>query len=150
VEFNTNYTKSLFIVTNDGIEQQIFNTNGSIWDAKFSPSKDIIYCLATELKTKGDNSYEEPFLAAIDTKTRKILQMTLLPIQQGLQMSLSPDGLAVMFDQVDLGESTNQIVQGDSNGILWLLPIPPNIRELKTPVTATRLPLSGWHPRWLS
>jgi dipeptidyl aminopeptidase/acylaminoacyl peptidase len=150
VEYNSNYTKSLFIVQNDGIEQQIFNTNGSIWDAKFSPAKDIIYCLATELKTQGNNSYEEPFLAAIDTKTRKILQMTLLPIQQGLQMSLSPDGLAVMFDRVDLGESTNQIVQGSSNGILWLLPIPPNIRELKTPITATQLPLSGWHPRWLS
>jgi hypothetical protein len=99
---------------------------------------------------QGNNSYEEPFLAAIDIKTKKILQMTILPVQQGLQMSLSPDGLAVMFDQVDKGESTNQIIQGGSRGILWLLPIPFNIRELTTPITATRLPLSGWHPRWLS
>jgi hypothetical protein len=75
--------------------------------------------------------------------------MTLLPIQQGIQMSLSPDGLAVMFDRADKGESTNQIVQGNSNGILWILPIPPNIRELTTPITAERLPLAGWHPRWL-
>jgi hypothetical protein len=55
-----------------------------------------------------------------------------------------------MFDQVDRGENTNQIVEGSSNGILWLLPIPPNIRELTTLVKADRLPLSGWHPRWLS
>jgi hypothetical protein len=75
--------------------------------------------------------------------------MILLPIQQGIQMSLAPDGLAVMFDQADKGESLNQIVQGDSNGILWLLPIPPNIRELTTPVAAERLPIPGWHPRWL-
>jgi hypothetical protein len=76
--------------------------------------------------------------------------MMLLPIQQGIQMSLSPDGLAVMFDQVDRGESTNQIIQGGSNGIMWLLPIPPNIREQTTPAKAERVPLSGWHPRWLS
>jgi hypothetical protein len=149
VEYNSDYTKSLFVVSDRGIEQQIFKTNGSIWDAKFSPSKDIIYCLATELKTKGNSSQEEPFLTAIDVSTKKILLMTLLPIQQGIQMSLSPDGLAVMFDQVDNGESTNQIVQGSSNGILWLLPIPPNIRELTIPIKADRLPVSGWHPRWL-
>ncbi len=150
VEFNSDYTRSLFTVTNQGIEQQIFKTNGSIWDARFSPAKDIIYCLATELKTQGSSSHEEPYLTAIDIQTRKILLMTLLPIQQGIQMSLSPDGLAIVFDQADKGESTNQIVQGGSDGILWLLPIPPNLRELTTPVTPERLPLSGWHPRWLS
>ena len=149
VEYNSDYTKSLFIVNNQGIEQQVFKTNGSIWDAKFSPAKDLMYCLATELKTKGNNSYEEPYLAAIDLKTEKIVMMILLPVQQGIQMSLSPDGLAVMFDQIDGGESTNQIIQGGRNGILWLLPIPPNLRELNTAVKAERLPLSGWHPRWL-
>ncbi len=149
VKYNSDYTKSLFVVTDRGIETQIFKTNGSIWDAKFSPGKDLIYCLATELKTQGENSREEPYLAAIDINTKKILMMLLLPIQQGIQMSLSPDGLALMFDQIADGESTNQIVQGASTGILWLVPIPPNIRQLTTPVTAERLPLSGWHPRWL-
>jgi hypothetical protein len=150
VQYNSDYTKSLFVVTNQGSEQQIFKTSGSILDARFSPTKDIIYCLATELKTKGNNSQEEPYLTAIDLKTKKILLMMLLPMQQGIQMSLSPDGLAVMFDQIDRGESTNQIIQGGSNGIMWLLPIPRNIRDLTTPVKADRLPLSGWHPRWLT
>jgi hypothetical protein len=149
VEYNSDYTKSLFVVNNNGIEQQIFKTNGSIWDAKFSPAKDIIYCLATELKTKDNNSQEEPYLTAIDLNTQKILMMTLLPIQQGIQMSLSPDGLALMFDQIEGGESTNQIIQGNSSGSLWLLPIPLNIRKLTTPVKAEQLPLSGWHPLWL-
>jgi hypothetical protein len=149
VEYNSDYTKSLFVVNNQGIEQQVFKTNGSIWDAKFSPAKDLMYCLATELKIKGNNSYEQPYLAAIDLKTEKIVMMILLPIQQGIQMSLSPDGLAVVFDQVDGGESTNQIIQGGSSGMLWLLPIPPNLRELKTAAKAEQLSLSGWHPRWL-
>jgi hypothetical protein len=150
VKYNSDYTKSLFMVNNQGLKQKIFQTNGSILDAKFSPRKDIIYCLATSLKIKNNNSQEEPFLTAIDVKTQKILLMTLLPIQQGIQMSLAPDGLAVMFDQVDRGDSTNQIVQGTSGGILWLLAIPPNIHELTTPLPADRLPISGWHPRWLS
>jgi hypothetical protein len=149
VEYNSDYTKSLFVVTNQGIEEQIFKTNGSIWDAKFSPAKDILYCLATELKTKNNNSQEQPYLTAIDIKTKKIVMMMTLPIQQGIQMSLSPDGLALMFDQIDGGENTNQIVQGQSNGRLWLVPIPANIHNLTTPVTAEQLPLSGWHPRWL-
>lgn len=150
VEYNSDYTKSLFVVGNQGIEQQILKTNGSIWDAKFSPAKDIIYCLATELKTKDNSSQEEPYLTAIDIKTQKVLLMTLLPIQQGIQMSLAPDGLAVMFDQADKGESVDRIIQGGSNGIMWLLPIPYNIRELTTPINPDRLPFSGWHPRWLS
>jgi hypothetical protein len=149
VRYNSDYTKSLFVVTNQGLEEQMFKTTGSIWDARFSPAKDLIYCLATELKTKGNDSREEPYLTAIDIKTKKIVMMLLLPIQQGLQMSLSPDGLALMFDQIDGGENTNQILQGASQGLLWLVPIPPNIRELTTPVKAERLPLSGWHPQWL-
>ncbi len=156
VKYNSDYTKSLFVVNSQGVEDQVFKTNGSIWDARFSPAKDIIYCLATELKTKGDNSQEEnnisqeePYLTAIDLKTKKILMTILLPIQQGIQMSLSPDGIALMFDQIDKGDSTNQLIQGAGNGILWLVSIPSNIRELTTSPTVQRLPLSGWHPRWL-
>jgi hypothetical protein len=149
IEYNSDYTRSLFIVNNDGIEQQIVQTNGSIWDAKFSPTKDILYYLFTELKTRDKNSDEELNLAAIDLKADKIVMMLRLPMQQGVRMSLSPDGLAVMFDRVDGGESTDRIVRGERHGSLWLVPIPPNIRELNTPVKAERLPLSGWHPRWL-
>ncbi len=149
VEYNSDYTKSLFVVNNNGIEDQIFKTNGSIWDARFSPAKDIIYCLATELKTKDNNSYEEPYITAIDIKTKKILLMTILPVQQGIQMSLAPDGLALMFDQLVGSERTDRVLKSGNDGVLWLLPIPPNIRELTTPVQATQLPLPGWHPRWL-
>jgi hypothetical protein len=149
VKFNTDYTKSLFIVTNQGTEQEVLKTTGSIWDAKFAPTKDLIYCLATELQTKGNESREQPYLSAIDLKTKKVIPLMLLPIQQGIQMSLSPDGLALMFDQIDRGENTSQLIQGQGNGVLWLLPIPPDIRTLSAAVKAEELPLPGWHPRWL-
>ena len=149
VKYNGNFTKSLFVVTNQGTEQEVLKTNGSIWDAVFAPSKDLIFCLATELQTKNKESREQPYLTAIDLKTKKVIPLMLLPIQQGIQMSLSPDGLALMFDQIDRGENTNQLIQGQGNGVLWLLPIPPNIRELTAAVQAEELPLPGWHPRWL-
>jgi hypothetical protein len=149
VKFNTDYTKSLFVVTNQGTEQEVLKTTGSIWDAKFAPTKDLIYCLATELQTKGDESREQPYLSAIDLQTKKVIPLMLLPVQQGIQMSLSPDGLALMFDQIDRGENTSQLIQGQGNGVLWLLPIPPDIRTLAAAVKAEELPLPGWHPRWL-
>ncbi len=149
VKYNGDYTKSLFIVTNQGNEQEILKTTGSILDAKFAPTRDLVYCLLTELQTKGGNSREQPYITAIDLKTKKVTPLMLLPIQQGMQMSLAPDGLALMFDQIDRGENLQQLVQGQGNGILWLLPIPPNIRELTVPLKAEELPLPGWHPRWL-
>jgi hypothetical protein len=149
VKYNGDYTKSLFIVTNQGTEQQILKTTGSIWDAKFAPTKDLVYCLATELETKGENSQEQPYIAAIDLKTNKVIPLMLLPIQQGNQMSLSPDGRSLIFDQIEGGENTTQLVQGKGNGILWQVTIPPNIRELKTILKAEELTLPGWHPRWL-
>ena len=149
VKYNSDYTKSLFIVSNQGTEQEVLKTTGSILDAKFAPSKDLIYALATELQTKGENSREQPYLAAIDLKAKKVIPLMFLPIQQGIQMSLSPDGLAIMFDQIDRGESTNQLIQGKGNGILWLLPIPPTIRQLTAAIKAEELPLHGWHPLWI-
>jgi hypothetical protein len=149
VKYNGDYTKSLFIVTNQGSEQEVLKTTGSIWDARFAPTKDLIYCLTTELQTNGENSREQPYLVAIDLVTNKVIPLILLPIQQGIQMSLSPDGLALMFDQIDRGESTTQLIQGQGNGILWLLPIPPNIRTLTTAIKPEELPLAGWQPHWL-
>jgi hypothetical protein len=35
VQYNSDYTKSLFVITNQGAEQQVFKTNGSILDAIF-------------------------------------------------------------------------------------------------------------------
>ena len=149
VKYNADFTKALFVVTNQGTEQQFLKTTGSIWDAKFAPSKDLIYCLATELQTKGENSREQPYIAAIDLKTKKVIPLMLLPIQQGNQMSLSPDGRSLIFDQIEGGENTTQLVQGKGNGILWRVTIPPNIRELTAPLKAEELNLPGWHPRWL-
>jgi hypothetical protein len=145
VKFNTDYTRSLYLVTNQGVETELLKTGGSILDAIFSPSKDLIYCLATELQTKNELSQEQPYLVAIDLKTKQVIPLLLLPIQQAINMSLSPDGLALMFDRVANSNNTS----GLTDGMLWLLPIPSNLRQSNTSIQPEKLPLSGWHPQWL-
>lgn len=149
VKFNSDYTRSLYLVNNSGQEVELLKTNGSILDAIFAPSKDLIYCLATELQTQNNESQEQPYLTAIDLKTKQLIPLLLLPKQQGIHMSLSPDGLALMFDRVVNGEDPSQLITGKGTSDLWLLPIPPNLREMKSSVPAEQLPLPGWNPHWL-
>jgi hypothetical protein len=65
--------------------------------------------LSTALLTqliKGEEYQEEPFFASIDLKAANENKQTLvkplvvLPNQRDIQMSLSPDGLALLFDQL--------------------------------------------------
>jgi hypothetical protein len=149
IKFNPDATRSLYLVSNQGKEEELLKTGGSVLDAIFSPSKDLIYCLATELQTKNELSQEQPYLVAIDLKTKQVIPLLLLPIQQGINMSLSPDGLAIMFDRVANANNTDRLINGEGEGILWLLPIPPNLRQTNTSVKAEQLPLPGWHPQWL-
>ena len=48
----------------------------------------------------GEEYTERPYIALIDLETGKQKPLVLLPNQQDVQMSLSPDGLALLFDQV--------------------------------------------------
>jgi hypothetical protein len=142
VKFNTDYTRSLFIVNNQGIQKEVFKTTGSILKAQFSPDRQTLYCLLTNL-LPGAAYREQPYLAAIDLKTAltasnpdtALRPLMLLPPQRDLQMSLAPDGLALLFDQKTAAGSS-----------LWLLPLTPDPANPAQPVA---LPLPGFHPSWL-
>ena len=149
VKFNTDYTRSLFIVTNQGTQKEIFKTTGSILQAQFSPDRQILYSLMTNL-LPGETYREQPYFAAIDLKTalqsRKaeaaLRPLMLLPPQRDLQMSLAPDGLALLFDQKIAVESSGQAPKAGRS--LWLLPLSAD--RAASPVA---LPLPGFHPAWL-
>ena len=151
VKFNTDYTRSLFLVTNQGDPKEIFKTTGSIISAQFDPTEQILYCLLTNL-VPGATYQEQPYLAAIDLKAavtqgadRALHPMVLLPKQRDIQMSLAPDGLALIFDQTD-GEARSPDGKSASNSRLWLLPLNGN---LTAKVQPEALPMPGFHPRWL-
>lgn len=168
VKYNTDFTRSLFILDNQGVEQEILRIPGSIITVHFDPRKDKdnqfqrLYCLLSQ-RLKTEDYKEQPFIAAIDLKkegTRligTIKPLLILPNQLDTQISLSPDGLALLFDQsvtsaqpLTPTSPRNDSGQSIASGRLWLLPlieIPPDVSQPK--VQPEELPFAGYHPRWL-
>lgn len=160
MKFNTDYTRSLFLVTNQGIQKELLRTSGSILSCEFSPTKETLYCLLTQL-IKGEEYQEEPFFAAIDLKSpndnqpTKVKPLVILPNQRDIQMSLSPDGLALLFDQLitrpplatdNLRTNEGQAIE---TAFLWLLPLADATPTNSTTQIQPEQLLPGFHPRWL-
>lgn len=158
VKFNSDYTRSLFVVTNQGTEKKLLDTTGSIYSCQFTSNKTQLYCLLSKL-VEGDTYQELLYLAAIDLKTGQETPLVALPNQRDVKMSLSPDGLGLLFDQVVVDES-NTLATGPTTNEgktvatsrLWLLPLTdaspeqPGVQILLTP---QELPFKGFRPRWV-
>lgn len=101
VKFNLDGTRSLFLVNNRGEERELYRTPpfGNILHAEFDPSNQLLFCLLTELIDEQQEYEEQPYIAVIDIKTGELAPLVILPNQQEINMSLSPDGLALLFDQ---------------------------------------------------
>ncbi len=155
VKFNTNYTRTLFHVTNQGKEQQLIETPGSIIDCQYSPQGETLYCLLTELVT-GEKYQEKPYLAILDVKSSKVRPLLMFPDQRNMQMSLSPDGEALLFDSLVTSPPKNDLAlrtkdgQEITTGRLWVLPL-ATIKVDRPDVLPQpeQLSLDGYHPIWL-
>ncbi|MDJ0898322.1 MAG: Ig-like domain-containing protein [Xenococcus sp. MO_188.B8] len=156
INYNTDnaelrYTSSLFYVNNQGIEKELINLEGSIIDCQFNPNATHLYCLLTELRSEPE-FYEQPYLAEINLKTTEIIPLLALPQYQDSKISVAPDGLGVLFDQVlTTNEELTEKPSGNGssdviNSRMWLL-IPPTDQTSIHQVE--QLPLVGFHPQWL-
>ncbi len=159
VKFNTDYTRDLFLVTNQGVEKQLVKTTGSIVNCQFDTASPTLYCLLTQLISK-EQYIEQPYVVAIDLKTGQQKPLLLLPPEQrNVQMSLSADGLGLLFDQVVPQTSppttlpTNTLKTDDGDAIatssLWLMPLLPIADAATVEIRPEQLPLAGFRPRWL-
>jgi hypothetical protein len=157
VKLNSDSTQSLFLVTNQGLQKEILNTTGELLNCEFDPRGQNLYCLVTQL-IPGEEFDKQLTLAEIDLKTFKVAPLLVVSHQRGdIQMSLSPDGLALLLDQVatkgklpskeDLTTDTGAAI---ATSRLWLLPLVNRTPEASTDsVPHQELPLRGFHPRWL-
>jgi len=159
VKFNTDYTRDLFLVTNQGVQKQLVKTTGSIVNCQFDTASPTLYCLLTQLISK-EQYIEQPYVVAIDLKTAQQKPLLLLPPEQrNVQMSLSPDGLGLLFDQVvpqtnpSTTLPTNTLKTDDGDAIatssLWLMPLLPIADTATVEIRPEQLPLAGFRPRWL-
>ncbi|MFB2938598.1 hypothetical protein ACE1B6_25390 [Aerosakkonemataceae cyanobacterium BLCC-F154] len=159
VKFNQDFTRSLFLVNTQGTEKELQRITGSIVDAEFDPTGEILYCLITKLVT-SEQYQEQPYIVAINLKTgetKKLLEFS--PNQRQVQIDLSPDGIALLFDQPLItpqpAAGVSDAVRTDDNAAiitsrLWLLPI-SSIKTTEASITPQpeELPIAGVRPVWL-
>jgi len=162
VNFNTQdpgkqYTRSLYVVTNQGVEKNLLNTEGSILNCEFNPTATDLYCLLTEL-IDSEQYREQPYLVSIDLESTEIIPLLTLPESQDITMSLSPDGLALLFDQamtVNSADNSHPTLRSNSgeaiiDSRLWLLvPTPTLTDNPAQQPELEELPISGLTPLWL-
>ncbi|MGC9505562.1 hypothetical protein [Baaleninema sp.] len=157
VKFNTDYTRSLFLVPSSGEPQELLKTTGSILQAQFDPSGRYLYCLLTEL-IEAEEYIEIPYILVLDLEneiSRELLRFETSPLD--LHMSLSPDGQAILFDRLltDTDTARPNVPLTDSGDAiessqLWaLFPLVTAEGELAEQPQPERLPLDGFRPRWL-
>jgi hypothetical protein len=157
VKLNSDRTQSLFLVTNQGLQKELLHTSGDLLHCEFDPRGQNLYCLMTQLVPEQE-AYKQLSLEVIDLKTFKVAPLLVLPKQwEDVQMSLSPDGLALLFDQIVTKETLplKEDLTTDTGGAiatsrLFVLPIGERTSESTSEVVPQQqLPVTGFHPRWL-
>ena len=170
VKFNPDFTESLFVVTNQGEQTELLTTSdgGSVLMAQFDATKTILYALITRAFqldspdtsqaaiVPGAIYVEQPYLVALTLDDGERTDLLRLPIQPDVQMSIAPDNLAILFDQItpsaDEAGSPDTLRGQDGRAIadseLWVLPL---LVEDGQPIPQEPEPLlmSGVRPRWL-
>ena len=123
---------------------------GSILDCKFHPNTTHLYCLLTKLE-KNEEYQEKPYLAQINLQTAQVLPVLALPEYQDSKISIAPDGLGILFDQILTTDSVSEVnVPMNNSGEaiidsrLWLL-----VTSSSKIHQVEKLPLVGLYPQWM-
>jgi hypothetical protein len=158
VKFNNDYTRSLYLLNNQGKQEELLKISGSILEVKFSPREPIIYCLLTDA-IQSKNSYQERlYLAAIATETKQLTRILDLPDRLSSELSMSPDGTALLIDlPPSLDRQTNQQINQQTGQRVSVEPSLKNLQNLrliqiassKSEPTTKVLDLFGSRPQWL-
>jgi hypothetical protein len=160
VNFNTDnpqlrYTRSLYYVNNQSVQKKLIDINGSIIDCQFNPMGTQLFCLLTQVEETEEYT-EKPYFANIDIKTGKIQPLVALPKYQDIKLSLSSDGLGILFDQVIVStnatpENLLRTNSGESivGGNLWILLVSTTDSVNNKSPQLKEIPLAGFHPQWL-
>ncbi|PSR17254.1 hypothetical protein C8255_13615 [filamentous cyanobacterium CCP3] len=108
------FTESLFLVTNQGREEELLQVSGAILEARFDPTRQVLYVLASELVDASvdaladsdtlqpvDAYVEQPLLLAVTLASGEVSPLLRLPLRQTIHMSVAPDGRSLLLDLAD-------------------------------------------------
>ncbi len=147
------YTRSLFYVNNQGVQKELLNIEGSIMDCDFNHTGTYLYCLLTRV-VKAKDYIESPNFARINLKTGKLTLLASLPDYRDIKVSLAPDNLGILFDQVVTSDNpieplTTASGEAIATGTIWLLIPPPEVNKENIQPVLKVLPMRGFHPQWM-
>jgi hypothetical protein len=147
------FQRSLFFVNNKGVQKALLDTEGSILSCEFGRNNSQLYCLITQL-APGQAYIERPYFVQIDVQSGKVFPLLKLQDAREIQVSLAPDGLALLFDQVVINPDASaasrlntQSGEAIANSQLWML-LPPLQPEQGQKGELKALSLMGFHPLW--
>jgi hypothetical protein len=140
VKFNNDYTRSLFLVTNQGVQKELLRTKGSILGTSFTADRAAIYALLTRL-LPGKDYREQPYIAKINLKTGQQTELLTLQNQQNVSLSLAPDDSQLLLDQSLTPQDKAAREPGTEASNIWSLPA-----DQKTNPSVVAV---GAKPQWL-
>lgn len=155
VKYNSDFSQSLFLLTNQGLKKELIRTTGELLNCQFNPSQPTLYCLLTR-RQPGREMVEKLTLDAVDLKTFKVSSLLALPYQWETKMSLSSDGLELVFDRVVMKKEG--AVAGDlrteggtaiASSNIMLLKLKKTSASASGWASSQSLPVRGFRPRWL-
>lgn len=170
VKFNKDYTRSLFFVTNQGVQKELLRISGSILSAVFNPQKTTLYVLLTDADLNATMFQEQPYLAAIALSSGKVSRILDLKSQKDIQIDLSPEGREMLISATPMPENSpensprnsldSKLSDGTKNEanqrsetrpIRSKLKLPPQLFEvsLEGTMQIKSLALTGNRPQWL-
>ena len=149
------YTQTLFWVSSQGDEKPLIDVTGSILDAQFDPTSELVFCLTSEL-IESDTYQVQPSISAVNLETGDLETLWTLPPQPSVHMSLAPDGLALLFDETTPG-GDNSVALADgiaiANSKLGLLPLyqttDDRLNKRPQPIEPQTFPFTGINPIWI-
>ncbi len=151
VRFNSDYTRSLWIVSNTGTSQEILVAEGSIEGGSFSPTAPVFYSL---VNTVDPETYtESPRLVAIHWEKNQQLEVVRAEYPTGLDFSLAPDGRALAYTLLEPGQGVpdpwaplSRSGQAIATSQVWLVEVEEGIPIL---TSRRRLPLGSSLLAWV-
>jgi hypothetical protein len=164
IKFNQDYTRSLYLVNNQGLQKELTKINGSILGAQFDPQEKTIYCLLTDVEqdTAKNIFREKPYLAAIDLESTQFRRLLELPPQREVQFNIAPDGQSILLNSAipSSNDSSNASPVSEDSAQAsrssrtpqvptQLIMLPINNNQGSSPLQPEVLPMFGTVPRWL-
>lgn len=151
---NPDSTRSLYLLTSQGQEQELLKVEGYLLDAEMDPITQIAYCLYTTPERSQTSYHFNLHISAVDLTSSEQLDLITLPGQSSGTFSLAPEGSALLYEQITITHQPSKSVVRDpvgqtiSDSQIWLYPLRGSDPTPLTRKQPQKL-LAGVQPLWL-